>query len=144
MSRPHPVYRSIDHTADMAFEVEGPDFEGLLRVATAAVADVLLGDRGEPLDDERAVSVEGEDREDVLVAWLNEVVVRFEDEAFLGREAHFEALSETRARGTLKGRVVDFEAEPPDRVIKAVTYHDLAVVPGGDGEPWRATVVLDL
>ena len=145
MSRPR--YRLIDHTADMAFDVEGADWPALLAEATGAVADILLEQREEgteTLDAVREIEVSGADREDVLVAWLNEVVVLFEDEGFLAREAHFAELSETRARGTLRGRELDFALEAPDRVIKAVTYHDLAVVPGTETTPWRATIVLDL
>ena len=140
-----PVYRTIDHTADMAFEVEGDSFADLLRNATAAVADVLVGWReGERLDATYQVTVSGADREDVLVAWLNEVVVLFEDEGFLARGAQFADVSDEGAHGTLLGRGIDFQAEPPDRVIKAVTYHDLRIVEGKENERWRATVVLDL
>ncbi len=145
MSRPR--YRLIDHTADMAFDVEGADWPGLLAEATRAVADVMLeeGDaEAVALDAVREIEVSGADREDVLVAWLNEVVVLFEDEGFLAREAIFEELSETAARGTLRGRELDFDVVQPDRVIKAVTYHDLEVVPGDETMPWRATIVLDL
>lgn len=141
-----PRYRLIDHTADMAFDVEGASWPALLAEATRAVADIVLeeGTGTEKLNAAREIAVAGADREDVLVAWLNEVVVLFEDEAFLAREASFEELSETSARGTLRGRELDFGEEPPDRVIKAVTYHDLAVVPGDETTPWRATIVLDL
>lgn len=142
MSR--PAYRLIDHTADMAFEVEGADWPELLRNATVAVGDVLLAASDEDLDATWTVEVSGADREDVLVAWLNEVALLFEDEGFLAREASFEMIDDTEARGILRGRVVDFDREPPDRVIKAVTYHDLAVTPGEAGNPWRATIVLDL
>ena len=37
-----PSYRLIDHTADMAYEVEGASFEHLLETATAALADIVL------------------------------------------------------------------------------------------------------
>lgn len=143
-----PVYRLIDHTADMAFEVEGPSWAGLLESATAALSDVILAmgedDPEADVAEEWAVEVAGEDREDVLVAWLGEVVVRFEGDGFLAREARVERADRTMARGVLRGRRLDPATEPPDRVVKAVTYHDLRVVEGGSGRPWRAAIVLDL
>lgn len=139
-----PRYRLIDHTADMAFEVEAPSWPDLLAVATAALGAVILVIGNESLDEERAVEVTGADREDVLVAWLNEAVVCFEDEGFLAREARIDDAGATSARGVLRGRCIDPGREAPDRLIKAVTYHDLEVVEGGPGTPWRATVVLDL
>jgi len=139
-----PRYRLIDHTADMAFEVEAPTFAALIETATAALGDVVLDCAEARLDEERSIEVRGDDREDVLVAWLNEVVVLFEDEGFLAWEARVEHEDGTSARGRLLGRRLDPESEPPDRVIKAVTYHDLQVVEGAGGRPWRARVVLDL
>jgi SHS2 domain-containing protein len=90
------------------------------------------------------LEVRGEDREDVLVAWLNAVVVRYEDDGFLAREARVDRAERTRAVGALRGRHLDPRTEPPDRVVKAVTYHGLAVVEGRGARPWRATVILDL
>ena len=142
MSR--PVYRLIDHTADMAYVVEGASFGELLQAATAALADIVLGVEHATFDESRELEVGGADREDVLVAWLNEVVVAFEDEGFLAWDARIEHADATVARGALRGRTLDFDEEQPDRVIKAVTYHDLAVVEGRGGRPWSAQIVLDL
>jgi SHS2 domain-containing protein len=141
-----PAYRLIDHTADMAFEVEAATWEGLLGAATAAVSDIVLavGESPEPRSVEREVEVAGADREDVLVAWLNEVVVLFEDEGFLAREVRIDRAEATAARGVLLGRLLDLHREVPDRVIKAVTYHDLRIAEGGAEGKWKAAVVLDL
>ena len=139
-----PVYRLIDHTADMAYVVEGATFEHLLETATAALADIVLDCEHATLDESRELVVGGSDREDVLVAWLNEVVVAFEDEGFLAWDADVEYANERGARGVLRGRTLDFDHEQPDRVIKAVTYHDLSVVEGHMGRPWSAQIVLDL
>ena len=140
-----PAYRLLDHTADMAFEVEAPDWPSLLTAATAALGDVILAEEpGEVACEERAVRVSGEDREDVLVAWLTEVVIHFDEDGFLARSARIEKAADREAQGVLLGRLVHLEREAPDRVVKAVTYHDLRVVEGRAGAPWRATVVLDL
>ena len=139
-----PAYRLIDHTADMAYVVEGASFADLLQTATAALADILLDVGHATLDETRELEVSGADREDVLVAWLTDVVVAFEDEGFLAWDAQVERADETSARGVLRGRTLDFDEEQPDRVVKAVTYHDLEVVEGRDGRPWSAQIVLDL
>jgi SHS2 domain-containing protein len=139
-----PAWRLIDHTGDIAFEVEAATWTSLLETATAAVGEVILGGvAGEALE-ERAIRVGGEDREDVLVAWLTEAVIQFEEDGFLARRARVELATEREARGVLLGRRLDLDTEAPDRVIKAVTYHDLRVVEGRAGAPWQATVVLDL
>jgi SHS2 domain-containing protein len=139
-----PRYRLLDHTADLAFEVEAADWPGLLAAATAALGDVLLAGDDVPAILEKPVQVTGADREDVLVAWLTEAVVLYEMERFLVRAARVAEATTTVARGVLVGRRSDPDVEPPDRVVKAVTYHDLHVVPGDGDRPWRAVIVLDL
>jgi SHS2 domain-containing protein len=76
--------------------------------------------------------------------------VRYEDEGFVARGARLSVATDREARGVLVGRATDSRTEPPDRVVKAVTYHDLHVLPGVPGtrgaasSPWRARIVLDL
>jgi SHS2 domain-containing protein len=139
-----PRYRLLDHTADLAFEVEAKDWPGLLAAATAALGDIVRAADDRPAVEERRVEVVGADREDVLVAWLTEAVVLYETDRFLARQAFVESATATAARGTLRGRIADPAVEPPDRVVKAVTYHDLHVVSGDGTRPWRAVIVLDL
>jgi SHS2 domain-containing protein len=146
---PTPRYRLLDHTADMAFEVEAPDWTGLLVAATEALSDVVRAvdaDRdAEPLTwARRSLEARGADREDVLVAWLGEVLWLFDGESVLVRHVDSIEADDVHARGAVRGIVVDPERAPPDRIVKAVTYHDLVVEEGGEGRPWRATVVLDL
>jgi SHS2 domain-containing protein len=139
-----PSYRLLEHTADLAFEVEASTWPDLLDAATAALGDLVLADDGKPAGDEVAASVEGADREDVLVAWLNEAVIAYERSGFVARHARVSEASESTARGALLGRRTDPRREPPDRVVKAATYNDLRVEPSDAERPWRARVVLDL
>lgn len=140
MARAH---RFVEHTADLAFEVEADDFAGLLAEATVALGEAILAADGRPGDAVVPVAVTGADREDVLVAWLSAAAVAYEDRGLVPRGARLDVATDREARGAVLARRTDPRAEPPDRVVKAVTYHDLHVA-GGDGRPWRATVVLDL
>lgn len=139
-----PAYRLLDHTADLAFEVQGEDWAGLLAAATAALGDVVLADDGRAPDTEVPLQVEGADREDVLVAWLSAAALAYEERGLVPRGARLEQAGERGARGALLALRTDPRREPPDRVVKAVTYHDLHVRAGEPGRPWRATIVLDL
>ncbi len=138
-----PLYRLLDHTADLAFEVEAATWADLLVAAAAALGDVIRHDE-EPWAEERPVAVEGADREDVLVAWLGEALYLYEHEGFLVRGARVASADATGARGAFLGRLTSPENEPPDRVAKAVTYHALRIEEGAPGRPWRTAVVLDL
>lgn len=138
-----PRYRVVPHTADLAFEVEASDWPGLLAAASLAVSDLIrtVTPGG---DEERGISVEGADREDVLVAFLAEVLYAYEHDGFLPSSAVVDRAGTTFAAGRITGARLDPAANPPDRVVKAVTYHDLKVVEGAAGAPWSVRVVLDL
>lgn len=127
----------------MAFEIWAPSFAELLDVGARALGEVLLAPEREERLEPRAVAVDGADREDVLVAWLGEAVILLEEEAWVVRGSRATEATSRGARGVLLGRGLG-AAEDPDRVVKAVTYHDLRIEEGGRGRPWRATVVLDL
>jgi SHS2 domain-containing protein len=138
------AYRLVDHTADLAFEVQAPSWPALLAAATAALGDLILSDDGGGAGVAREVAVVGADREDVLVAWLQAALLAYEESGVVPRGARIEAADERQARGTLLGLATDPATRHPDRVVKAVTYHDLRVVPGAAARPWRVVVVLDL
>ena len=139
-----PPYRVVDHAADMAFEVEAADWRGLLSAATLALSDLVRPLGRFDTWTNRRVSVKGADAEAVLEAWLSEVIYLFAKGGFLPAIAEVESADDTRASGILRGGCTDGDDDPPDRLVKAVARHDLHVIPGGDGRPWRARVVLDL
>jgi SHS2 domain-containing protein len=141
MTRP---YRLLEHTGDLRFDVEAGDWPGLVAAASRALGDCILAEDQSPADDEFPVTVAGRDREDVLVAWLSAALLAYEREGLVPRGARLARTSETEASGTLLVRRTQPRREPPDRVFKAITYHDLEIVPGRDGRPWRATIVADL
>lgn len=139
-----PAFRLLPHTADAAFEATAPSWEGLLAEATRALGEVLRADDGRPPDRELPVEVAGADREDLLVAWLGAALLAYEQHGDVPRGARVLAAAPTRLSGVVLARHTDPRREPPDRVVKAVTYHALSVEPGDATRPWRAVVVLDL
>jgi SHS2 domain-containing protein len=128
----------------VAFEATAGDWPGLLATATAALGAVIRAPDDVPAEERRAVRVAGADREDVLVAWLGEALWHHERDGWLARGATLRSADALGAEGDLVGRRLDPVSEPPDRVVKAVTYHELHVEEGAEGRPWRVVVVLDL
>lgn len=80
-------YRFVDHTADVAAELAAADLGGLFAAALAAFTDTLTErERVEPRD-ERRISLSAPGLEELLVAWLEELLYVFESEDVLFREA---------------------------------------------------------
>ena len=130
-------YCEREHTADWELEVWATDLEGLFESAARGMF-AMCGARGRP--DERQVhkfSLEAVDYESLLVSFLQELLYlsemegRFIDTYELQIEPyHLEAM----VAGTPLAGL--------DKEIKAVTYHNLKIVPTEDG--LRVRIVFDV
>ncbi len=91
------------------------------------------------------VELAADDRELLLVEWLEELVFRLDSESRLFRRAEVE-LGEDGGRvvlkATLRGETYDPERHPLKVAIKGVTYHGLEVRRTDRG--WRARVIFDI
>jgi SHS2 domain-containing protein len=90
----------------------------------------------------RQIRVEGGDVEEILVAWLNELIYLYavEGEIFSGFSEP--ALEENAFSATGLGERFDRAMHSVVTDIKAATYHGLAVAPEGEG--WKVTVIFDV
>lgn len=133
------MYRWIDHTGELELRVEAATETAVLEDATRALAELLRRD-DEARDGEavtREVTVDADDRAQLLAAWLEELVFLAETEAVIPERVEFETLDDRGLRARVAGR----RGQPP-HLVKAVTYHRLSFDRTGSG--WAATVVLDV
>jgi SHS2 domain-containing protein len=135
-----------EHTADLILEATGPTLESCLARAGAGLFAVFAPPPGgEPLST-REVRLEASSVEELLVAWLEELLYRSEVENMVF--SRFEVEIVPGADGTLvligriEGRRLRLEDELAGPSVKAVTRHELQLGPGGEG--WLAHVVLDV
>lgn len=129
----------IEHTADWALRIRGRDLTELFRLAAEGMATLMVGDLAAvPLEQARDVELEAEDAEGLLVAWLGELAYFAERDSLICRGFDISHLSTTTLRAVIRGgRAADIQKH-----IKAVTYHDLAIVPVEEG--LQVTVVFDV
>ena len=136
-------YESLDHTADAAIRVWGGSWEELLRNAGRAFYDLITDWRSiQPGEEERVVEVVGDDRVEVLVAFLGELLYLFDTERLLFGEIEFLAARKDMVKAAVRGEGFDLKRHPLKSEVKAVTYH-CATVEDDDGR-WTAELVFDL
>jgi SHS2 domain-containing protein len=133
------MYRWVDHTAELELHVEAPTREGVFREALVALGE-LLGERtndgnGDPVSHEVVASAP--DLPALLAEWLSELAFLAEAEGFIPETVATLKLADDELEATVGGR----RGSPPP-LIKAVTYHRLAMAERGGA--WHATVVLDV
>ena len=132
------AWRELVHAADWAIEVTGKEPAQLF--ANAALAMYALQDAGvaRPITLARTLSAQADGREDLLVGWLNRLLLSQE----LGGEMYtrFE-IHEISDRG-VRGVAYGYNGAPAHTAIKAVTYYDLDVRETPEG--WKARVTFDV
>ena len=129
-------FEEIDHTADRAFRISGADLASLFLSAAKALCCAGVTSGGQ--DVQRVFIVEGIVLESLLVNWLNELLCLQELHGEAYHDIRIEELSERRIRAYVHGS----KQTSSNRVIKAVTFHNLEVRRKPDG--WEATLVIDV
>lgn len=135
-------YQLIDHTADFGVRVFGRTLASLYENAGYAMVDQIVDRKNLTGNKAMALRVRGDDRADLLVNWLRELLFLWNGEGKLVKRISVSTVSEIQIEASL-----GFEEDPAGRhailnEIKAVTYHQLTVdrLPGG----WAATIIFDV
>jgi SHS2 domain-containing protein len=92
--------------------------------------------------EERSLRLAGDSLDELLVAWLSELLYLFETEGLLFSDFRVTVGPGVSLTATMRG-----ERPAPERhrwklAVKAVTYHQAEVAPINGG--WRAQVILDI
>lgn len=143
------MWRTLDHTADVALEVTAASWAGLLEEAARAfgawLSDGQLPDA--PHETERVVEARGADRVELWVGFWRALHRLWTVEGFLAAQARVELDPDGLAVRARVGCVSAGALDPARCLdVKAVTWHEARVEPRtGAGETaWVGTIVLDL
>jgi riboflavin kinase/FMN adenylyltransferase len=133
-------YREVEHTADRALSVWGQTLPALFMGAAQGMYSLMsdLDREGLVATEWRTISLEGLDRESLLVDWLNELLYLAESEDLLLLKFEIDSLTET----ALEGRVGGVPADETVVDIKAATYHQLEVKEKEGG--WSTLITFDV
>lgn len=135
-------WETFEHEADVGLVVRGRDGPELFAQAGLALFDLVCD--LEAVEERASYPLTGEagNLESLLVDWLNDLVYLFEGEGAVCRRFAFSAWSETAYRAEAFGEPVDPLRHAPRDLVKAATYHGLAV--HGSEAGLEATVILDV
>jgi len=135
-------HRTFDHTGDLGLEVWAESPERLYaRAAEAVMAQVAEAGAGEA-EIRRTLELTGDNPEDLLVHWLNTVLLEGELQRALWTRVTVGRLAPGEMAATLEGQRLDSGRQIFLREIKAVSHHflELDLV----SRPCRCRMVLDL
>ena len=134
----------FEHTADVGFRVRAGSPSELFETAAEGLFDYIVANRSavaaavtEP------VALRAGSMDDLLIAWLNELIFRCETEHRLYARFHVQ-LSEdgTSLDARIAGEPIDANRHVLDHEVKAVTRHGASLRREAGG--WLAEMILDI
>ena len=137
-----PLFREIEHTADIGIEIEADTATELFRRAGLALFSVMVSLEGVETPEEREEVVHAEGWEDLLHDWLSHLLHRFLQDGVIAARITIDELDATHIRARLAGEKLDYERHNFETEIKAVTYHQLSLT--CENGRWQARVIFDV
>ncbi len=135
-------YQTFDHTADVGIRVFGRTLEEVFVNAAYALFDQRTDLKKVREKISQEISVQGADREDLLIRWLGELLFLADSRGYLFREFSIRRLDSTSLKAVARGEIFDPSRHRLKTEIKAVTYHQVGVKETHEG--WEARVIFDI
>jgi SHS2 domain-containing protein len=142
MAEDRATYREIEHTADLGVEVTAADLPALFASAGEALYALIADPATIETRDEISIAATGGNPEDLLHAWLCELLALFNVQGFVGKRCEIAHIESGQVQGRVSGEKLDLKRHAFHTEIKGVTYHDFKV--WQDDGTWHARVIFDV
>jgi SHS2 domain-containing protein len=139
-------FEAVEHTADLAYIARGRSLSELFENAALGMLHFLADPRTIRPAEEDSIDVQGADLEELLVAWLQEILFRLEVGRRIYRDYRVISIELPRLRAVARGEALDPSRHVLHTDIKAATYHQLRIERGDSpsGEMYHTMIVLDI
>jgi SHS2 domain-containing protein len=136
-----PNWEFFDHAADVGIRLQANTLELLFVAAGRALMEWIGPAPENSMLCHEEIHVEGENNEELMVRWLQELLYLFHQRQLYFLDAPAIRISPTSVECRIDA--VNWSATSYElyQEVKAVTYHRLRVAQ--EGSVWRATVILD-
>ena len=138
-------FELIEHTADLGIRVQGSTLEELFSNSASALFSLMVGYEPKRKIEEKII-LEGEDLEELLATWLNELISMFFAYKFLPAQYNIKITHDEPQYKVLEGTLMGEEFDPYEntisREVKAATYHNLKVEK--INKKWQTEIIFDV
>ena len=142
MNEDRGTFREFEHTADLGIESTAADLPRLFAAAGEGLFSLIADPENIDPRDQVTVSAVGSGPEELLHAWLRELLSQFNLDGFVGKTCVVERLTDARVDGIVHGETLDLSRHRFRTEIKGVTYHDFKV--WQENGAWHARVIFDV
>ena len=142
---PNPPFEILEHTADIGLRAFGDTLSELFaNAARGMMAIAFEGESGSQAirpRQRRKITAQGQDREELLVHFLSEVLYALDTEGWRFSEFRIGTIDPDRIEAEGWGECKE-RSEHSRVAVKAVTYHQVSVARTDQG--WEAVVYFDI
>ena len=138
----HKRFELIEHTADAGIKAYGKTKEEMFKNAALGMFDIIASLKNIKFQESIDIELEAKNTEELLVAWLRELLYQAQAKKILFKKFAFQDLNETRLRAICYGEKIDPKKHHLKTEIKAVTYHQLKVEQ--ENSLWAGRIIFDL
>jgi SHS2 domain-containing protein len=149
-------FELVDISADAGIAAFGGNVRELFENAAAGMYSLITNVDSVQEEKTIDVAVERDSLEGLLVAWLNELIFRFDVDGFIAKRIVITGLSVSpeeaasggeaekplAVRASLSGEEFDPARHEGKLLLKAATYHNLRIEKTGD--IWRSEIIFDV
>jgi len=132
----------IDHTADVGIVAYGADIKQLFSNAALALFSLITEPESIKEKMQRRVEIISEDKDSLLIEWLNELIYLFDAEHILFKRFDIESLNSNQLKAACYGEDFDALRHKIKVGVKAATYHMLKI--NRDSGGYQVQIIFDV
>ncbi len=139
-------FEIFEHTADIGINVYGRTMRDIFINSAKGMFEIIAGKNSRLVKDSFSykINVQAEDLEDLLVAWLNELLYISETKLVILTKFKIKELSIKNIGAEVEGVKITRSGRKIEKEIKAVTYHCLEIKKDEEKGFWSAQVIFDI
>jgi SHS2 domain-containing protein len=138
-------FEIIDHTADIGIVAYGKTKREVFINAAKGMFEIIAGENRDLKENFYAkIKLEAKSLEDLLIAWLNELLYLSEVKLVILDKFIIKELSDGQIKAEVGGTKINHLSIRVKREVKAVTYHRLEIKKDEESGLWSAQVIFDI
>jgi len=139
-------FEILEHTADIGMIVYGKNKREIFVNIAKGMFNIIVGDDSNLINNNFSckVTLKAEGLEDLLVAWLNELLYISETKLVILNKFKIKELSNFQIKAEVEGIKINPPSVKIEKEIKATTYHRLEIKKDEESGLWSAQVIFDV
>lgn len=138
-------FEIIDHTADIGIVAYGKTKREVFINAAKGMFEIIAGENRDLKENfYDKIKLEAKSLEDLLIAWLNELLYISEVKLVILNKFKIKELSDGQIKAEVGGTKINHLSVRVKREVKAVTYHRLEIKKDEESGLWSAQVIFDI